>query len=1436
MGRMSHRLNDDTLIEGWLRKKSHHLGVWKYRYFRFDGAVLRYWKTKRDAGTAPRGSIGVAGCQIVPYDECRLVIQGAGERFDEELLAKTSVERDEWAGLLAGGVLDCRRSDDSGRVGAEQLLRSKGLWQDLHAAAATVLSTSSPALGPSSPGAMANGELESGPGSPLRAPNLEDRAAEAVLAHSRCGRVSLRLSDRAFRPRQGWLVQRLRDLRQRAVPELAPTPAEDCREAWLLLLSARPVSTPGYGSVASVGRRLVPHLPQPEALPIDFEALHAYAGALDESVPALTLQLLHCHVGEERCEAGNFWEVRVEEESQAEPDPQGRRAWTLVVESQQEAQSWHKAISKAILAARAREAGLRRTVEEILQVFDVDPAAWRENMAACLADASDPFEGVDSVCSSVVSSPSMVGPTRSVSGLLPRPRARSESGGLVASFQSAPDEQLGRTRSVGRLKTPSWIGIGATARIAAMEEAEEASPPQAPGTDPAAARAALDRALAACDDVWQEAIDILDAALRKDPFRQDVCEAVLEAAIEPAIACMGRCWLRWNRHFSQADGRRLLRWLDSREKALHGLGVVFAPLSVIVDGVAIELSLRVGGHLRRVARRLLLSELEQQLPAARHPSFAGASGSGDGGLGIRCRGRSRSRGTATGPSPVSTASPEASPRSSSSLCMVVTETPTMAPAAATSNLAVDFFTMVFSCLSDDLEEDIASRLSSQRVAKFLVYEFVEVLLGWLLATHPEASSAAWDATPACDGGAAAVVEGAIAAAKRAASPRAGASSGGSSGAGAALGAAEVPNGSVLPHVADQWAAVAAGLANSMPMFVAQCRELGNLPLRAPRPAPGTPHSAEQDSECGAAGRRLPARHQGGALRPEALPREWDLAAERQRFEALQEALLWACSDVATAAWRHQVLSAPAVPARLPASSVAAGVGLLAGFLRTHLDGQLSRLRALLAPPLFERALPKIFYICLCTYLLRLSRSDWFQVSRTRGADAAGKALLSMAMKRRARANSRGPQAAEASATSATIEAAPGAPDTQLLQLAEEAKRLGTYFRSLAIAVSGVDGGSGPWQAEKVLDWLRVAWSHPTLPPSQWRAVESGQADVVLRLLSLFYMGPLPLREVLVAFTGSCLADPFEELPAPLAAWRGHDHCAVRGRGPHPSATPRAVTSLVEDDSFTPLRRVSAPAIPGFFQTTSRPPMGSFEGRRTSAPASASTERAVQPDEISSRRERNICRASDSGLSELHVEDSGVYGAFCNVVRVEEAEGEVKDEEAGEAPRRTDDEAAGAPSAPCRRWVQFSRSKPDEGACFEVLRSCRAGDKRSSPTLEAFPLVKLLEAHAVTTTELHLRFAPDDGLEGRLGGSAVRYHLAFDCPLQLLRMRRVLEAWTDDMAVPEVRPVTLLPGDSEAGAMCSWANLPPSLTRSVLEDRLGSLWQEVKPMLSSRMGR
>ncbi|CAK0864862.1 unnamed protein product, partial [Prorocentrum cordatum] len=526
--------------EGWLRKKSHHVGLWHWRFFRCDNGKLLYWKHQSGAidSESARGELPLRGIHAAaapgggPWrgcgagrtssvsssvhaapGGCRLLLRCADGAYDEELMAATPQDRDDWVALLNRESLRARAALP--HVSPENFLKAKGLWEPLLQRAAGELAAGEGEATPSS----------AGPGAGASAGGTS--AAAMLVSHTMSGPALLRLSDGTSAPRQGPLVVAGRRLLARKRDAAAVL------ETRVLLLSGRTLGAQGQWSgwqaqppaVMPSGAGATMTTMQSEANGVvEFETLHAYSHRLDSSKAIASLPLLGCSAGPvEQCADGSGWCVRVLEAAQLPASPSAlggseaevqrrpggwqslgaprQERWTLIFHSRERCEEWQRAIQLACSAAKAQEAGRRRTREEALAEYDADPAAWRRGARRRLAEAEE-----------------------------------------------------------------SAAGAGAAVGLRMV--------------------------IQACDEAWNDSEDLLDSALQQRPWRRDACEAVLQAALEPALACAGRAWARWGGELPPEDGRALLRWLAARRAASHRLGVVCPALNAAISGLSAELCLR----------------------------------------------------------------------------------------------------------------------------------------------------------------------------------------------------------------------------------------------------------------------------------------------------------------------------------------------------------------------------------------------------------------------------------------------------------------------------------------------------------------------------------------------------------------------------------------------------------------------------------------------------------------------------------------------------------------------------------------------------------------------------------------------------------------------------------------------------------------------------
>lgn len=1343
-----------VMMEGWLRKKSHHLGIWKQRYFMFDGRVMRYWKSYQHARERRqhRGEIVLSACHVVSSGECRLVIQSPHLRFDEELMAKSSTDRDDWVWRLNNSALRHRISALRCQVGARHFLECQDLWAPLETAA------------------MPNGDSGRDSSCSSRRANVtfdaaaETQSAEAVLEHVRFGSAMLSIAECASQPRQGRLVKvgrRLaRHVRQWQALEQPVSTIESFEERWVLLVSARELSE----RAQPAWRRSTPHFPAPPAFPLEFEALHLYSDPL-EGGPCAVLPLLQCSVGpHERCTDGSGWALHVE----SAPRPRtgsaascasgaasiasaysggsesgdgvfSQTVWTMVLESEEECLAWAHAIHVSIWAAKARALGRRCVSEEMLQGFEADQEAWQTNVVKRLADAQ------------------------------------------AQACQKLQVPSLASTACAQR--EPTTLGTCASEELCVLSANSALRP-----------ITSLQAVLAVCEDVLAEANEILDAALQIRPLRRDICETVFEIAVSPTLALIEQCWQQgWSVALPHRDCRALACWLAGQRRRLHELGVLYVRLDQAVARLAAQLSLRLGEHLRRIVLELLLQ------------AFAPAPAAGP----VQPQGQIRD---------------------------------------AVSALPVDLFTMIFSCMQFDQDQEVLElRLCSQRVARFLVYEFQEAIWGWLVATQREVFREAAVGAPAGTRG----------------------------------------DAEAIPRRTQRWLTCVACLANEVPGFVSHCHTLDALPLCGQSTAYVQNLATQQEEEGVASdsGERVTSRVWCPPdLGPEALPTEWNLGVEVARFRALGDALLWAAADSATMKLRRQMLSAGKSSVQRgsgPGNSGGNGssLGLV---LRAHLDAPLQFLCGLLAPPLYEGLLRRTFQICLATYLVRLSRAGLSASGGGGGGGAIGAGRGGVGQ------------------------------TAHISQLTEDSESLCQYFHSLfnassgCVATEGQDMQSGCstfsasdsmagnaskpplWEPPWVLGLMRMVMSQ--MGNSQrWRASQgsggtaasraaapqphtppegdaSRQArEGLSRLVANISEGPLPIDQVPVWFGavgfcqqfgeppqdvplgGTFLAkDGFSALrckrsmqPAPRSPVQGRDS-AIEAEGPR----------ACEVQSPTSARRSSAckVGLRARHRSTSpiaNPVRSSSPGSAPATPSSRSMTRG--PLTLEELQDSKCCGsvvsiASEGGVCELFVEDSGAYGCFACIALSPPIRGSTISNTQSLSPTQV--------APPQRRWVQLVREGFRCQPHFQILPMSPAGNSPGSSAtsvLEHLSLSDLREVVPRGTTELGLSFQA-------MNSGARRYWLTFDCPSHVFRWRRVLEAWWAPAPIPGERPVIAVGGitcrggcDFDPGidpdvrsaaatpsaiADCQMAVASSRMSLGTLGARLGGLWGDMRPRLEA----
>ncbi|CAK9043121.1 Hypothetical protein (Fragment), partial [Durusdinium trenchii] len=512
-------------LDGWLRKKSHHIGLWKWRYFQFEGksGILRYWKKQRlaEENQKPRGEISLSGCHVAACcGPCRFVLRAPEARYDEELETETSEQRDLWICSLNAAALRHRLASSDDQVTPEHWLQAKGMWQTLKNAVSDSMSAATP-----------GGHSEEA-----------DRVSveAAALRYTRCGAALLRLSGARHPPRQGRLVvagRKVRDslLRSRCEVETGgclPCDAGVGTEFWLLLLSSRVISAPsGESQVLNSASLLKP----PRDSYLKFEVLYAFNDPLDSSEPVASLPLLHCEVGEvTQCKYGNGWSLCIYEVAEETGLP-GGASWLLTLETRDDCELWAEAAKAARWAARAQARGKRRAAEEALASFNSNPAEWCQAASRRLKQVAEYAPRGHSKSSA--NEPQTDGPPPTLSAAS-RLRAWASPRTTRLQLGLTGDGSIVSAASSAQASVASW-----TPTAAAIDAATEA----------------VRRVLAACDDVCGEAEGLLEAALAKRPLQQEAAGAALRCALIPALATAGANGIQIfpnQRHESSSGGLR----------------------------------------------------------------------------------------------------------------------------------------------------------------------------------------------------------------------------------------------------------------------------------------------------------------------------------------------------------------------------------------------------------------------------------------------------------------------------------------------------------------------------------------------------------------------------------------------------------------------------------------------------------------------------------------------------------------------------------------------------------------------------------------------------------------------------------------------------------------------------------------------------------------
>lgn len=299
-----------------MKKKTHHLGLWKERYFVLGapgdpGAGsrdLQYWKWKPRKKINPRGVIALAGCRVFAVDEVFVTILTPPGRFDEELMFDSRQTRDAWLSCLNCALRQYRASLALGGISKQRFLRRKNLW------------------------------------------NGEDPADARISSHVHFGLASVRRAELVVKPQQGRMIMTTRRVKQRlSRGGSVVAGVESLEERWLVLVSSRPL-TRGFVTATSSSSSTTPansaeepgiplpndvgleeqltalraHLPFPPsdfwceaegAMPLAIETLHIYSQPWDDSPPTMSIVLAKCVVrAMEQWKDGQGWALCLEEQ------------------------------------------------------------------------------------------------------------------------------------------------------------------------------------------------------------------------------------------------------------------------------------------------------------------------------------------------------------------------------------------------------------------------------------------------------------------------------------------------------------------------------------------------------------------------------------------------------------------------------------------------------------------------------------------------------------------------------------------------------------------------------------------------------------------------------------------------------------------------------------------------------------------------------------------------------------------------------------------------------------------------------------------------------------------------------------------------------------------------------------------------------------------
>eukprot|EP00928_Gymnodinium_smaydae_P095985 TRINITY_DN8373_c0_g1_i2.p1 TRINITY_DN8373_c0_g1~~TRINITY_DN8373_c0_g1_i2.p1 ORF type:complete len:1362 (+),score=367.48 TRINITY_DN8373_c0_g1_i2:112-4197(+) len=726
--------DDGVTFEGWLKKKSHHLGFWRWRYVRVEDQRLLYWalpgvqgdrgaeaaeaaaaaetprasprggigggggalgggssastagvqnEARSRGGAAPRGQIDLRHCHAVAAGDCRLALRTSSEqRFDEEFQAKSSHERDEWICILNGAALRHRVSavpsavsdtSEAAKALTEGFLRGRGLWNDLCKAAHSTHSRAS------------SSSLEAcGVGASWRTQESDLQAK--ILARARAGPALLRLPWEGavpWRPRQGCFVQLGRQLLRRGG---CPGRAGDSATArGAASTETAPLGAPdceGPAEIQSVWLLLIsdrplPQVParRPRAASCSPTALAAAAAAARAPASAVA-------------DAASA--------ASAAAESADLELNTLVMYASRDGPELIRVAlrncSPVGAPALANDGcGVELVVEERLDeaaISDGETSAEKSNM-----EESDLKRRWTLVFGSVTECENWrraLDSARMAGGSPLRAEMQSSArGGFVASCEESLagfDEDPASWCSEVARRLRQVDGVAAAAGTVAEDVSGRAFGVPAPTMK---SDVALRVVMATCEEVCREAEAVLAATLQRRPLRRTVCDAIAGAALAPALDALRNFWRAWKPVLSQRECRTLLKWLSNHLLALHKIGVVYEPWRGAIEEMAAEIALGTGTRLRRMVLQLLVRTLSAEV-------FTPTEGEAKKGVN----------------------------------------------ASLAEMFPLDFFTIVHTCFPEDPENEMHAsgkllHACTQRVAKYLIFEAQESLWAWLLASRAE---------------------------------------------------------------------------------------------------------------------------------------------------------------------------------------------------------------------------------------------------------------------------------------------------------------------------------------------------------------------------------------------------------------------------------------------------------------------------------------------------------------------------------------------------------------------------------------------------------------------------------------------------------------------------------------------------------------------------